>query len=181
MNDGITQLSIVTTTLPQGAQNAGYNTMLAATGGITPYTWSVVARALPLGLQLNTSPVRSGIRGAGVSNFTVQVADAEGPPATASKALSITINPAVPLQITTTSLPNGVAGTLYSAPITAIGGVYPYTWSVIAGKVPTANFQQHYRSPRRRTAQNGGRVELHHPGDRYGNSGERHGATQPHD
>ena len=55
VNAGITQLSIVTTTLPQGAQNVGYNTMLAATGGITPYTWSVVAGTLPLGLQLNTS------------------------------------------------------------------------------------------------------------------------------
>ena len=112
--------------------------MLAATGGITPYTWSIVAGTLPPGLQLNTSTgaISGTASGAGVSNFTVQVADAEGPPATASKALSITISPAVPLSITTTSLPAGTAGSPYSAPITAIGGVYPYTWSVIFGKIP---------------------------------------------
>ncbi len=134
----IQQLSIVTASLPAGTQNAGYNTMLAATGGITPYTWSISSGTLPAGLRLNTGTgaITGTPAGAGVSNFTVQVLDSEGPPTTASKALSITINPAVPLSITTTSLPSGTAGTAYSAPITAIGGVYPYTWSVISGALP---------------------------------------------
>jgi hypothetical protein len=138
VSSSIQQLSVVNASLPAGTQNAGYNTMLAATGGITPYTWSISTGSLPAGLQLNTSTgaIIGTPAGAGVSNFTVQVLDSEGPPVTASKALSITITPAVPLSITTTSLPAGTAGTAYSAPITAIGGVYPYTWSVISGTLP---------------------------------------------
>ncbi len=138
VSSGIQQLNIVTSSLPAGTQNIGYNTMLAATGGITPYTWSISSGSLPAGLQLNrsTGAISGTPAGAGVSNFTVQVVDMEVPPSTASMALSITINPAVPLSITTTSLPSGTAGTAYSAPITAIGGVYPYTWSVLSGKIP---------------------------------------------
>ena len=74
--------------------------------------------------------------GAGLSTFTIRVSDGEVPAVTASQQLSITINPAVPLSITTTSLPAGTAGSPYSAPINAIGGVYPYTWSVLSGKIP---------------------------------------------
>ena len=132
MNGSITQLSILTTTLPAGTQDAAYNTMLAATGGITPYTWSVLTGTLPPGLRLNTSTgaITGTPSGAGVSNFTVQVADAELPQLTATAALSITVTPAVPLQITTSSLPSGVAGTLTARTLAAIGGVYPYTWAI---------------------------------------------------
>ena len=34
-----------------------------------------------------------------------------------------------PLSISTTSLPNGAAGSPYSAPVAAVGGVTPYSWS----------------------------------------------------
>jgi hypothetical protein len=69
---------------------------------------------------------------AGTSNFTVQVTDAVA--ATASKALSITINPA-PV-ITTTSLPAGQVTVAYSQPILYTGGVSPYTWSIFSGNLP---------------------------------------------
>ena len=138
VNATLTQLSIVTTSLPPGTQNTGYSAMLAATGGLTPYTWSVTAGSLPRGLSLNSSTgaITGAPTGGGISNFTVQAADAELPPATASAQLSITISPAVPLSITTASLPDGTAGTPYNSPITAIGGVYPYTWSIISGSLP---------------------------------------------
>jgi len=138
VNSTLTQLTISTTTLPSGTQNSSYNAMLAATGGVTPYTWSIVSGSLPSGLNLNggTRAITGTPTGGGISTFTVKVTDSEAPAQTATKQLSITINPAVPLSISTTSLPNGTAGTQYSAPITAIGGVYPYTWSVIAGKIP---------------------------------------------
>src|ERR1035441_6939038 len=97
VNATLTQLSIVTTSLPSGAQNQTYSAMLAATGGLTPYTWSVTAGSLPVGLHLNSSTgaITGTPSGGGTSNFTVQVADAELPPATASAQLSITITPAV--------------------------------------------------------------------------------------
>ena len=40
------------------------------------------------------------------------------------------------LSITTTSLPNGLVGSLYSATLQANGGTPPLTWSLIAGTLP---------------------------------------------
>ncbi len=43
---------------------------------------------------------------------------------------------AVPLTITTTSLPDGTVNQAYSNALEAIGGNAPYTWSVISGSLP---------------------------------------------
>ena len=136
VNATLTQLTVVTTSLPAGTQNTAYNAMLAATGGVTPYTWSVIAGSLPVGLHLNvsTGAITGTPSGAGISNFTVQVTDFQL--STATAPLSITIAPAVVLSITTTSLPSGNAGTAYSATVVAIGGVYPYSWSITSGTLP---------------------------------------------
>jgi len=85
--------TITTTALPNGTQNASYSSTLAATGGTTPYTWFIVAGSLPAGLTLGTSSgVISGTpTGTGTSNFTVQVTDANSQ--TATKGLSIAVNP----------------------------------------------------------------------------------------
>ncbi len=48
------QLSITTTTLPNGTQGAAYSQALAATGGTEPYTWSLADGTLPAGLSLHT-------------------------------------------------------------------------------------------------------------------------------
>lgn len=134
----LSQLTITTATLPDGTQNSPYSAALAASGGITPYTWRIVSGSLPSGLHLNigTGAITGTPSGGGLSNFTVQVTDSNTPASTATKSLSITIDPAVSLSITTASMPNGTAGQPYSAQLTAIGGVYPYNWSVIAGKLP---------------------------------------------
>jgi hypothetical protein len=139
VNATITQLTVVTASLPTGNQNVTYSAMLAATGGITPYTWSITAGSLPSGLTLNsaTGAIGGTPTGAGTANFTVKVTDSQLQPATASAQLSITIQPAVPLSITTTSLPTGNAGTPYSAMLTAIGGLTPYTWSIVTGNLPS--------------------------------------------
>lgn len=46
------------------------------------------------------------------------------------------IYPAVPLAISTTSLPNGTNGVYYSQPVIATGGQQPYNWSLAAGTLP---------------------------------------------
>jgi len=85
--------SITTTTLPAGEQNVAYSATLAASGGTTPYTWSISAGTLPSGLNLNSSTgVISGTPTVvGTSTFTVKVTDANSQ--TATQALSITISP----------------------------------------------------------------------------------------
>ena len=138
VNTTLAQLSVVTASLPAGTQNTAYSAMLAATGGVTPYTWSVTGGSLPGGLSLNngTGAITRAPAGAGIANFTVKVTDSETLAATASAQLSITVPPVLPLSITTSSLPTGTAGSPYSATVAAIGGVIPYTWSVISGKIP---------------------------------------------
>jgi hypothetical protein len=140
VNASLTQLTVVTTSLPSGTQNTGYSAMLAATGGVTPYIWSVTAGSLPVGLHLNANSgaITGTPSGAGISNFTVQVMDFQL--STASAPLSITITPAVALSVTTTSLPSGTAGIAYSATLTAAGGVYPYSWSLTSGSLPFGLF-----------------------------------------
>jgi hypothetical protein len=70
---------------------------LAATGGVPPYTWTLLSGNLPSGLMLNSDGTITGTPTApGVDNtFTVQVSDSETPaPQTASTTsgqLSITI------------------------------------------------------------------------------------------
>jgi putative Ig domain-containing protein len=46
------------------------------------------------------------------------------------------VPPSNPPTITTTSLPDGVQNTPYSATVSASGGVGPYSWSITAGSLP---------------------------------------------
>ncbi len=121
--------SITTTTLQNGFMAAGYSQTLAATGGITPYTWSFTG-TLPAGLAMSPAGVISGTPSAvGTSSFTVKATDAEATVVT--KALSITIF-AQPT-VSTSSLANGTTGTAYSQTLAATGGAAPYVWSLQAG------------------------------------------------
>ena len=55
---------------------------------------------------------------------------------TASSTETFT-RPFVPLQVTTTTLPNATSGQAYTATIIATGGSGTYTWSVSSGALPT--------------------------------------------
>jgi hypothetical protein len=141
VNPAGTGLSITTATLSAGTVGIAYSQTLAATGGTTPYTWSVSVGTLPAGLTLNTAT--GAITGtpttAATASFTVMVTDSATPTAgTATKALSITVSAAgAALTVTTVSpLPVEVLGTAYSQTLAATGGTAPYTWTVSVGTLP---------------------------------------------
>jgi len=131
-------LGITTNSLPGGTVGSPYSQSITASGGTPPYTWAVSSGSLPPGLSLNSSTAVIGGTPSSPNtfNFTAQVTDAAG--VTANKAFTITIAPNVPkLTITTTSLPNGTAGSSYSQSITASGGTAPYSWAFTAGSLPS--------------------------------------------
>jgi hypothetical protein len=85
-------LQVATTSLPNDTINVAYSQQLNASGGQPPYTWTNISGALPPGLTLATNGFISGTPTvAGTSNFTVRVKDSLS--ATATQALSLTINP----------------------------------------------------------------------------------------
>ncbi|MDD5593433.1 MAG: T9SS type A sorting domain-containing protein [Candidatus Margulisbacteria bacterium] len=105
-------LTITTTSLPDGTVGTAYNQSLAATGGTTPYTWTLInATALPAGLTLAANGTISGSpTTAGTTNFTVQVADSAAH--TATQALSINITTATtPTAIVIDDFEGGSVGT----------------------------------------------------------------------
>ena len=50
---GTNSLTLSPATLPPGTQNTPYNQTVSASGGFSPYTYSVSAGGLPTGLTLN--------------------------------------------------------------------------------------------------------------------------------
>ena len=132
-------LAIATTSLPAGVVGTAYSQTLAATGGKTPYTWSVPPGTLPRGLSLSPAGIITGTPTmAGNFNFTVTVVDSSSPAQNSVSApFSIQVNaPKPPVSIITTSLPAGVVSTAYSQTLGATGGTTPYTWSVPSGTLP---------------------------------------------
>jgi large repetitive protein len=130
-------LTITTTSLPGGQVGVPYTaTTVAATGGITPYTWSITG--LPPGLTINPTPnVISGTpTNATGSPFTVTVSVTDASGQTAHETYSLTIYPT--LTITTTSLPSGEVGATYSQTLAATGGSGTgVSWTVASGSLPS--------------------------------------------
>jgi hypothetical protein len=130
--------AITTTNLPADVEGTAYNQTIAATGGLTPYTFTISSpTGLPAGLSMDTSGHITGTATgpSGTSNFVVKVTDKSNPAQSAIQNLSISVNLPPPPAITTVSLPAGVEGTAYSQTIQATGfGTLSY--SVSGGTLP---------------------------------------------
>ena len=130
-------MMFTTTTLPGGENGVPYSEKLAVTGGVAPLKFTIASGTLPAGLSLGTDGAIAGTpSGSGTSQFSVQVADGATPPATLTQSFSITIAPAQPISIVTSTLPQGLVGVLYNASISANGGIPPLTWSLLSGTLP---------------------------------------------
>jgi hypothetical protein len=132
--------------LPNGSNGVTYNSQsaIAATGGVSPYTFRITSGTLPPGLTLN--PGNAAIVGKPTSPtagnpaitfvFTVQVTDSSATPVSVSQMFQITITPPPILSITTTSLPPGTVNASYSTQIATTGGVTPLTFTITPNGLP---------------------------------------------
>jgi hypothetical protein len=128
-----------------GTGNVGtfLNLAISASGGSgpTPFTWKVVSGKLPAGLKMarffgvESTEITGTPTKVETNTFTVQVKDGAGD--TAQQAFSLTIDPPLPLVITSGSCcPAGTVGVAYHVNFFADGGVQPYTWSIPSGQLP---------------------------------------------
>jgi hypothetical protein len=67
---------------------------IVVSGGVSPYTWSVISGALPTGLTLNSSvgSICGSASISGVFSFRIRVTDSQGTPATVEKDFDVTIS-----------------------------------------------------------------------------------------
>src|SRR5579864_912536 len=87
-------LSITTATLPDWMVTFAYTQTLQATGGVSPFAWSVSSGNLPHGLKLaNSSSDSVIITGTpdvtAITTFTIQVTDGKSQTATQSYSIQI--------------------------------------------------------------------------------------------
>ena len=109
---------------------------LEASGGTTPYTWSLVSGREALvgkiapGLSITPSGqlVGNATTLQGPVGFTVQVADSSSPKKIATKVLIIAVVSATP-KISSVSMEPATIGVGYSWTFNATDGKLPYTWS----------------------------------------------------
>ena len=140
INANVTPVTITTSSLPSGTVDQSYSGQLAASGGTSPYTFSINSgSSLPAGLALNATGAITGTPTATNTNSTVfRVQDSTVPnQQSATRTLTITINAAPPPLVITTSspLPAGTVNQSYSTTLAATGGTPPLTWS-LAGSSP---------------------------------------------
>ncbi|HEX4074491.1 MAG TPA: putative Ig domain-containing protein, partial [Candidatus Acidoferrales bacterium] len=136
--------TVATCPLQGGDNGVPYSQTLTITGGVAPYTWTVIG-SLPACLTLNGlatgltdtivgTPCGTTLQ---TSTFTIQVKDNGNSQfssqTTITQTYSITVRPPTPLNITTTSLPQGFTNVAYTASLNATGGVHPLTWSASGG------------------------------------------------
>ena len=137
----LANVTIRTTSVPNGVIHETYSASVEATGGCKPYKWVIVSGSLPAGVTgkvssstfswiLSGTPTKSA-----KYSFTVKVTGCGGHYSKATYAVDIQAA-TTGLKIDTTSLPNGIVGNAYSATIKATGGCTPYKWNVVSGQLP---------------------------------------------
>ena len=123
-------LVITTATLKPGLVGADYKQPLTATGGVTPYVWSVTSGPLPAGLTLDSATgVISGISAVVARpQIIVMVTDAYGrsttKPFTMDIATALVLDPTVR---------RGMQGSVYDSSLAVTGGTGPYTFAITVG------------------------------------------------
>ncbi|HKP11731.1 MAG TPA: putative Ig domain-containing protein, partial [Blastocatellia bacterium] len=135
VGDGISPLLITSGAAAEAVQGQAFTYPLAATGGVSPYTWALTAGALPQGLALNpASGLLAGTPTAtGAATCTVAVTDTNS--RKAEIILTINVLPP-PLDLMTAQMGAGQQGVAYTQQLAAAGGKPPYAWSIATGALP---------------------------------------------
>jgi hypothetical protein len=113
VNASTPPLQITTSQLTGGTVGSAYSFTLSASGGSTPYAWSLPSGTLPNGLSLSTGGTISGTPSlAGSFSFAVQVNDAAGHSASATFSINVVAAAAPTVSISSPANGSTVSGTI---------------------------------------------------------------------
>jgi len=135
------QLCLSSGASPAGAVGTNYSVQLAGSGGVPPYTWSVVSGStLPAGLSLSTAGVLSGTplaTAGGTTNVAIQMKDSGAPiSVSASQALGISIG-ASPAIVFSGAMPaTAYNNQAWTGSAAASGGAGALTYTLNSGALP---------------------------------------------
>lgn len=126
--DESTPIQITTTSLPP-VLDSPYTTILEASGGSEPYTWTVEDDG-GTGFTINSQGVLTGSSPSqpGTYALTISVTGKKG--ATARNTYTLEVSAQSGLKIISTALPAAIDGLDYTALVEASGGVLPYKWTI---------------------------------------------------
>lgn len=124
---------VMPVTLPNARVSSGYNQLITASQGTSPYTFAVTSGGPPPGIALATNGSLSGSpTSSGLFTFTVTATDNAS--ATGARTYQLRVCNAASLMPTV--LPDPIASAPYTQTITLIGGGGPHTFSVTSGALP---------------------------------------------
>jgi hypothetical protein len=124
-----------------GTVGTAYSGQLAVTGGSAPFSYSLAAGTLPMGLTVKVTngiisgtPLVAGTK----SGIRVKVTDASGQSATSAPfSIIIAASGAQPLVISGAGTPSGTENVSYSSQFTAGGGTGGYVYALASGTLPS--------------------------------------------
>jgi hypothetical protein len=134
-------VAITTRSVPNGTVKTAYSAVINASGGCTPYKWTIASGALPAGVSAKVSSTTTSLSLTGTPttaatySFAVKVTGCGGVVSQMSYKVVIQATGSS-VAITTSSVPNGTLKTAYSAVINAGGGCTPYKWAIASGALP---------------------------------------------
>jgi hypothetical protein len=130
-------MTVQASSLPAGTQGSYYDQSLGISGGVGPWTISVVEGALPEGLSVDTyGEIYGEITSSKSQTFTLRIEDQSSPtPQVLTRQYTIEVSPAPPLELVT-SAAKFVVGQYGYDPLEVTGGTPGYTYAAVSERLP---------------------------------------------
>lgn len=133
-------LIILTQALPLATVGVPYDVVLAAGGAAGNAVWAVQQGSLPAGISLDAGTGRLSGTPTEEAAAALTISVTDGALSVSAQFVLRVTSQTTTLEIVTHALPPGFVSRRYEYPVTAFGGVPPYSWSLTGGDPLPGNF-----------------------------------------